>query len=337
MDNVQTDFHTDININKVNRVVDRNLLSPVNELLKKPGKRIREQIVRLGFLLGREDREIEPNESQEKLIGALSEVVESIHLGSLVVDDIQDQSQSRRGEPSLHRKVGEPLAINSGNFLYFWPMKWVEGLKLSERQHLEIYRSYFNMMTYSHMGQAIDLGTRIDQIESYDVPSLCLKSLELKTGELMAMAIEFGAIVAEASEERKTFLREFGKKFGVALQCYDDIGNLLKKGEEKYLEDLALSRPSFVWIAASNLCSASQYAKLRRLTSQLGIDKKSSTIQEIENWFERNNFISSATKEADEICADAFRILEKKARASIFTKSHSTAQSLCERIKNAYR
>jgi geranylgeranyl pyrophosphate synthase len=46
---------------------------------------------------------------------------ELIHTGSLIIDDIQDQSELRRGRPSLYRTYGIDVAINAGNTLYFLP------------------------------------------------------------------------------------------------------------------------------------------------------------------------------------------------------------------------
>jgi geranylgeranyl pyrophosphate synthase len=49
-------------------------------------------------------------------------MTELIHNGSLMVDDIQDASEQRRGEPCTYKKFGTDIAINAGNFMYFSPM-----------------------------------------------------------------------------------------------------------------------------------------------------------------------------------------------------------------------
>jgi hypothetical protein len=50
-------------------------------------------------------------------------VVEFIHAGSLVVEDIEDGSRIRRGRVALHVRYGMPVALNAGNWLYFWPFE----------------------------------------------------------------------------------------------------------------------------------------------------------------------------------------------------------------------
>ena len=54
-----------------------------------------------------------------EILGAVGEV---IHNGSLVIDDIEDKSDFRRGKPCLHILKGDDIAINVGCFMYFQPL-----------------------------------------------------------------------------------------------------------------------------------------------------------------------------------------------------------------------
>ena len=47
------------------------------------------------------------------------EAVEMLHAGSLVIDDFEDDSLTRRGQPALHRVIGPARAVNAGNWMYF--------------------------------------------------------------------------------------------------------------------------------------------------------------------------------------------------------------------------
>lgn len=51
---------------------------------------------------------------------------ELIHNGTLVVDDIEDNSELRRGQPCLHKKYGIDVAINAGNGLFHSQEKIIE-------------------------------------------------------------------------------------------------------------------------------------------------------------------------------------------------------------------
>ncbi len=49
-------------------------------------------------------------------------IPELIHQGTIIIDDIEDKAELRRGKPSLHRIFGTDIALNAGNFLYFFPL-----------------------------------------------------------------------------------------------------------------------------------------------------------------------------------------------------------------------
>ena len=83
--------------------------------------RFRSRLVEIGWSLAGRDDVCPP---------VLPLVVEVIHAGSLIVDDIQDDSPSRRRRPALHRLYGLPLALNVGNWFYFWPFQLLPALEL---------------------------------------------------------------------------------------------------------------------------------------------------------------------------------------------------------------
>lgn len=68
---------------------------------------------------------------------------ELIHTGSLIVDDVQDKSEKRRGGKTLHHIYGEPLAINAGNACYFIGDIVVGDSQISEQIRLKIYQLFF--------------------------------------------------------------------------------------------------------------------------------------------------------------------------------------------------
>lgn len=254
------------------------LLAPLRDFLARPGKNFRGRLVEIGFLLGLPDRgRAGLTEVEIQLCQALAEILEAIHAGSLIVDDIQDGSRLRRGDETLHRRYGTPVALNAGNFLYFLPLQRLHGLGLDPKIELAAARLCHETLLRAHMGQAIDLGTRIDQVERSEVEAVCLASLQLKSGALMALALTLGALVAGASQETLNELDAFGHQFGVALQMFDDIGNLvadpsLPPEQTKRFEDLYLRRPSWVWGAAARLLDSRDYGQLvdavRRLPNE---------------------------------------------------------------------
>ncbi len=249
----------------VGDLVDGALLAPLTEFLGRPGKQFRGQLVKAAYQLTDGPADVSEKESSRWCaLGA--EVLEHIHAGSLVVDDIQDGSLERRGRPALHREHGIPLAINAGNWLYFWPLERVKTWGLPAERELRVYQVCHEALLKAHFGQALDVGVPIDELDRARIPEVSLASLELKTGALMAMATRLGAVLGAATPERTEVLGEFGKRFGIALQMLDDLGNYTgKQGapDPKRWEDLRNRRPSWIWASVARHGSDADFEAFR--------------------------------------------------------------------------
>ena len=301
-------------------ILERALFEPMRDLLGRPGKNIRADLVESGFLLGSPQSTLTPlvRERCAKLARAL----EAIHAGSLVVDDIQDGSKERRGHPSLHESYGVPLALNTGNALYFQPFTWIRELELDEHTELSLYRLFHEAMLKAHLGQAIDLGAKIERASRESVPDICLQSLQLKTGALTALAITSGAALAQASDQEIERLREFGMRFGVALQMFDDIGNLsLPLSNPKRFEDFRLLRPTWIWASVASNASDSDYSDFLAAVRELPNEAN------LLAWLKRFQSVERARAEAE------LYLVETKLSLGL---SVSKIDSLFERIRTSY-
>ena len=244
--------------------LDRALLGPVREFVSRDSKQVRAQLVRIGFSLSTDDsRAVQP--SRDQLIDCLACVVEALHAGSLMIDDIQDDDEIRRGKAALHLQIGVPLAINAANWLYFWPADLLRQQDVAPAMELEIYRLFHKTMMRAHEGQALDLGHDMTSTSQAEVLKISVAAIELKTGELMGMCSELGAIVGEAAPARRDQLAKFGRSFGVALQMLNDTGEVSAKNassknatsknatsKNDSSKPLGpLHRPSWVWAVAA--------------------------------------------------------------------------------------
>jgi geranylgeranyl pyrophosphate synthase len=336
----------------IETVLDRSLFAPVRTLFNKPGKRLRADLVQLGWALSSSTLSEEPKETASSLsptepvekasptpgtsiqnaIDKLAEALEAIHGGSLVIDDIQDESSERRGAPCLYQKFGIPISINVGNWLYFQPFEWIRQLSLPEATELRLYRLFHEAMINAHLGQAIDLGTKIDEIPREQVRGLTLTSLRLKTGALTALAISSGAVLGNANMARSSALHEYGHRFGIALQMFDDIGNFnLPAGHPKRLEDFRLRRPSWLWSVASHLSSQEQYRAFLDAVAQLPNEEP------LANWALANRFLETARSEAERHLNESIDLLTNSLGESA-ESNHCLikVRELCERIRTSY-
>ena len=218
----------------------RALAAPAAEFLARPGKQLRTTIVRAGWMLGGGDPAAMPD--------GLPLVIELLHAGSLIVDDVEDDSHERRGAPTLHRVVGVPLAINTGSWMYFWALAELADLGLPPETELAAHRAATATLVRCHQGQALDLAVRIAELEVCDVPAVVAATTRLKTGALCALAAELGAIAAGASIEVRAAIAGFGAAMGSGLQMLDDLGSLTSPARrDKGREDLRGGRPPWPW------------------------------------------------------------------------------------------
>lgn len=236
------------------RLWERALLGPARDFLSRPGKQFRAALVEAGWALGGGE-------------GVLPEVLplltELVHAGSLVVDDIEDGSAERRGRPALHRMYGLPLALNTGNWMYFWPLALLPTLGLPEERELALGRRFHQAMLRCHHGQALDLALRITDLGQEEVRTVVEAAGRLKTGSLTELAAAAGAITAGASEERIAAIARFGAELGLGLQMLDDLGNLTGRREpDKRFEDLRNGRPTWAWAWVAERCDPFSFAQL---------------------------------------------------------------------------
>jgi geranylgeranyl pyrophosphate synthase len=219
------------------------LQQPLENFLRHPGKTLRAELLETSFNVAN----YPATEKRAAPLEALL-IVEALHAGSLIVDDIEDDSTVRRGMPTLHCAYGLPRALNAGNWLYFWPFALLERLQLSETLHLKAYRLVTSVLSECHYGQALDVSLRIEQLPSIVVPNIAQACSELKTGSLFGLAAGLGALLGGADEKTFLAIQRYGRTLGVALQMLDDLSSLLdEKKQHKVAEDLRLGRVTWPW------------------------------------------------------------------------------------------
>jgi geranylgeranyl pyrophosphate synthase len=236
-------------------VLRRALFGPVDEFLGRPGKEFRSRLVAAGWTLAGGPGRVPP---------PLAHFVEHMHAGSLIVDDIEDGALERRGARALHRRHGVPIALNAGNFLYFWPLARLRALGLPPRRELAIHRHYAETMVRCHVGQALDLAVRVWDLPQRDVVRSVAAATRLKTGSLTEFAMLLGATAAGADEKARRLLGRLGRDLGTALQMFDDLSGIANpRRRHKGREDLGLGRLTWPWAWAAEWSTATAYARLR--------------------------------------------------------------------------
>jgi len=199
------------------------LISEVSAyLFQEDGKRIRPALVILcSKLLG--------YKGKEHIL--MASLVETIHTASLIHDDIIDNSEIRRGKPTIHAKWGPNITVLLGDYLY------IKALGLSLRSR------------YRRIGETLtDISAKMidgELEEYYNSGNLELGEKEYldiiknKTASLFSASCQIGGIIANASEEEENFLAAYGASLGMSFQIIDDLLDFT--GEEKVLGKPILS------------------------------------------------------------------------------------------------
>jgi geranylgeranyl diphosphate synthase type II len=176
----------------------------------------------------------------EPLLVAAAASIELMHNAMLVHDDIEDESDKRRGQPTLHSLWGVAMAINAGDALAVASLRPLLGAaRYSDpRLALRLLEETERMARESAEGQALELGWRVDNVcdlGERDYFEMVLK----KTCWLATIhPVRVGALIAAPTRVRHDAFVRFGFFLGAAFQIQDDILNLV--GDEvAYGKELA--------------------------------------------------------------------------------------------------
>jgi len=203
--------------------LNKTIAEPLWEFLDRGGKRWRPSL----FLLICEALGKDP----EKFVDYAT-IPELVHNGLLIIDDIEDDSELRRGKPCAHRLYGLDVAINVGNEMFYLPLLPLikNRGKLPPDKVARIYGIYTQEMINVGFGQAMDIAWHrgladADRISERQYLQMCT----YKTGTLARMAAKMAAVLADANEDLVEKLGRFAEAVGVAFQIQDDVLDLTGK------------------------------------------------------------------------------------------------------------
>ena len=203
--------------------LNKAIAEPIWEFLDRGGKRWRPSL----FLLVLEALGKNPQDFADFAI-----IPEVIHNGTIMIDDIEDASELRRGKPCTYKIYGLDIAINAGNAMYYLPLLPLieKREKVSTEKLRKIYEIYVQEMISLSLGQAMDVAwhrglASADKINEKHYLQMCA----YKTGTLARMAAKIAAVLADAKDELAEKLGRFAESLGVAFQMQDDILDLTSR------------------------------------------------------------------------------------------------------------
>ncbi len=172
----------------------------------------------------------------DKLLPAAC-ALECLHTYSLIHDDLpaMDNDDLRRGVPTCHKVYGEAIAILAGDGLLNYAFELLSSPEMREavdpallNETISIFgraAGVFGMIG----GQTADI---LYEGKPIDADTLAFIHRH-KTGALLAVSVEMGAVLGDASETQRNALKEFGQALGLTFQIVDDILDIV--GDEKII------------------------------------------------------------------------------------------------------
>ncbi len=152
---------------------------------------------------------------QDENLYRLSTIFEYIHTASLLHDDVLDNANTRRKQPSANHLWGNHAAVLEGDFLYSKSF-----CVAVETRNLPFLKLITDTTTQMAEGQILELLHTNDWNISRDV---YLDIINAKTAVLISAACSGGGIISSATERDVHSLQKFGHLMGMAFQMMDDV------------------------------------------------------------------------------------------------------------------
>jgi geranylgeranyl diphosphate synthase type II len=242
------------------------------------GKRMRPILTLLAYTLYKDD---------VKRAVPFAVAVEAFHNFTLMHDDIMDNAPLRRGNVTVHEKWNVNTAILSGDVMLV--RVYDMFLQLENDKLKSILKSFNKCAAEVCEGQQWDM-----EFETWPTVTEAqyINMIKLKTAVLLGFSLEFGATLADASEEDRIALRDFGVNIGIGFQLKDDL-----------LDAYADPKKFGKQVGGDIIANKTTYLLIKALEKSKGKQRK-----ELNEWLAAKKFSSKKKVESVKAIYDALEI-----------------------------
>ena len=276
----------------------KTLYDPQRYMLGNGGKRIRPVLTLMACGMC-------SNQRDKAMPAALA--VELLHNFTLMHDDIMDQAEYRRGEPAVHKKWSESVAILSGDSMHTRAL-----MLLNEIGEPVVYRKvntfFLDGINRVCEGQALDLEfeSRVDvTISEY------MAMISGKTSALLEAALQMGGVIGGCSDKQLNALKKVGENLGRAFQIQDDWLDVIAdpdKFGKRVAGDIYECKKTYLMILALERCNKEQQKWLRECLKKKPLQDVD--VQSVIELFRDLGVIESARVRMEELYGSAEQSLE---------------------------
>ena len=230
--------------------------------------------------------------------------IEFIHTATLLHDDVVDESELRRGNPTANAEFGNAASVLVGDFIYtrsFQLMTQLNSLKI-----LQVMSEATNVIAEGEVQQLMNVRDPDTTEENY------MRVIYSKTARLFEVSTQTAAIVAGANEMQEKALQDYGRYLGTAFQLVDDVldysANAAELGKN-IGDDLAEGKPTLPLLHAMHSGNAEQAQLIRDTIEQGGNLEALDDILAIMTQYKSLDYAMQRAKEEAQKAVDVIRIL----------------------------
>nr|ASQ40406.1 prenyl transferase [Cyanoptyche gloeocystis] len=255
-----------LNDNLINLVGSGNpiLSAAAEHLFSAGGKKLRPVLILLISKATMNEKEITFRHRR------LAEITEILHTASLVHDDVLDESEMRRGVPTVHSGFGTSIAVLAGDFL-FAQSSWY----LANLDSLEVVKLISKVIIDFAEGE---IKQGLNQFNSEISIDEYLEKSFYKTASLIAASAKSAAILSDVETDVTENLYNFGRHLGLAFQIIDDILDFTGSTE-------SLGKPAYSDLIKGNLTAPVLYALEQNTELKNIIERQFSNVGDLEKAF----------------------------------------------------
>lgn len=299
----------------------KSLYEPIRYIMSLGGKRLRPLLTMLAYSLYKND---------PQRIVSYATAVEAFHNFTLLHDDIMDNAPLRRGKATVHEKWSVNTAILSGDVVLV--KVYDRFLTLDENKLKAVLKIFNTCAAEVCEGQQWDMEfeskSKVSETQYIDM-------IRLKTAVLLGFSLELGAVLADAPEEERNALKEFGVNIGIGFQLKDDLLDVYadkNKFGKQVGGDIIANKKTFLLINALQKAKGKNKKELIKWLSAKKFNKKQK-VKAITSIYDLMSIPQLAEKKIEEYFMKGFTALdkvkpsEKKEQLIAFTRDLIKRQS----------
>ena len=281
----------------------QHLYGPIRDYIQTSGKGLRPALV-LATCRAFGGR------SEDALVSAAA--IELLHNAFLIHDDIEDESEFRRGRPCMHTRMGVPIAINAGDAMQAMALRLLRRNfdRLGAATAGRILDEFDHLLVQSLEGQAMELGWIRDNDLCVGPADYLRMTLKKTCWYSFIHPCRLGALIARPEHTNLEAFNAFGFHLGTAFQIQDDVLNLAGQRSlygKEIMGDILEGKRTLMLARLSALAAPAERRRLADFLSQSRRQRSNKDVDWVFGQMEHHGCLEYASEAAASLAVAARR------------------------------